>query len=68
MKPDYAPFGWKQHIGNLEYSVKTENGIEWHEINIFLGSDENGDPIANILCRDITEAHQQQEIKEHGRL
>ena len=52
------------YIGNLEYSAKTEKGIEWHEINIFLGTDENGGPIANILGRDITEAHQQQEKKE----
>ena len=52
------------YIGNLEYAAKTEKGIEWHEINIFLGTDENGDPIANILGRDITEAHEQQEKKE----
>ncbi|MGN1367754.1 MAG: PocR ligand-binding domain-containing protein [Aristaeellaceae bacterium] len=52
------------YIGNLEYSVKTDKRIEWHEINIFLGTDENGAPIANILGRDITEAHEQQEIKE----
>ncbi len=52
------------YIGNLEYSAKTEKGIEWHEINIFLGTDENGDAIANILGRDITEAHEQQEKKE----
>ncbi|MGN0688694.1 MAG: PocR ligand-binding domain-containing protein, partial [Oscillospiraceae bacterium] len=52
------------YIGNLEYSAKTEKGIEWHEINIFLGTDENGDRIANILGRDITEAHEQQEKKE----
>lgn len=51
-------------IGNLEYAAKTEKGIEWHEINIFLGTDENGDRIANILGRDITEAHEQQEKKE----
>lgn len=52
------------YIGNLEYSVKTDKGIEWHEINIFLGSDENGSPIANILGRDITESHEQMEKKE----
>ena len=52
------------YIGNMEYAVKTENGIEWHEINIFLGTDENGAPIANILGRDITAAHEQQEIKK----
>ena len=52
------------YIGNLEYSVQTDKGVEWHEINIFLGTDENGAPIANILGRDITEAHEQHEIKE----
>lgn len=52
------------YIDNLEYAAKTEKGIEWHEINIFLGTDENGDRIANILGRDITEAHEQQEKKE----
>ena len=29
-----------------------------------MGTDEYGEPIANILGRDITEAHEQQEIKE----
>ena len=51
------------YIGNLEYSVKTDNGIEWHEINIFLGTDENGMPIANILGRDVTEAHEKADTK-----
>lgn len=51
------------YIGNLEYSAKTERGIEWHEINIFLGTDENGDSIANILGRDITEAHDKADTK-----
>ena len=51
------------YIGNLEYAAKTEKGIEWHEINIFLGTDENGDPIANILGRDITEAHDKADTK-----
>ena len=51
------------YIGNLEYSVTTDKGIEWHEINIFLGTDENGDSIANILGRDITEAHDKADTK-----
>lgn len=51
------------YIGNLEYAAKTEKGIEWHEINIFLGTDENGDPIANILGRDVTEAHDKADTK-----
>ena len=51
------------YIGNLEYSIKTDKGIEWHEINIFLGTDENGASIANILGRDITEAHEKADTK-----
>lgn len=51
------------YIGNLEYSAKTDKGIEWHEINIFLGTDENGIPIANILGRDVTEAHDKADSK-----
>ena len=51
------------YIGNLEYSVKTDKGIEWHEINIFLGTDEKGAPIANILGRDVTEAHEKADTK-----
>lgn len=51
------------YIGNLEYAVKVDTGIEWHEINIFLGTDENGDPIANILGRDVTEAHDRADTK-----
>ena len=51
------------YIGNLEYAAKTEKGIEWHEINIFLGTDEKGAPIANILGRDITEVHDKADTK-----
>ncbi|MGN0691376.1 MAG: hybrid sensor histidine kinase/response regulator, partial [Oscillospiraceae bacterium] len=51
------------YIGNLEYAAKTEKGIEWHEINIFLGTDENGAPIINILGRDVTEAHDKADTK-----
>ena len=45
------------HIGQMEYAAKTERGIEWREVNIFLGVDEDGNHVANILGRDITEAH-----------
>ena len=31
----------------------TENGVGWFEGNAFLGVDEEGTPIANILGRDI---------------
>ncbi len=52
------------HIGQIEYAALTDDGIGWYEVNAFMGVDEEGTPIANILGRDITEAHQQQEIKE----
>ena len=45
-------------IGNLEYGAITDYGEEWHEINVFISTDETGEPIANILGRDITEAHE----------
>ncbi len=51
-------------IGNLEYSTNTEDGAEWYEVNVFLSSDEYGNPVANILGRDITDAHNRQEQRE----
>ena len=45
-------------IGMLEYSAETEHGKEWNEINVFISLDEKGDSIANILGRDMTEAHE----------
>lgn len=51
-------------IGNLEYGARTEHGKEWHEINVFIITNEMGEPLANILGRDITEAHKRQEQKE----
>lgn len=44
-------------IGSLEYGAITEHGEEWHEINVFIITNEMGEPMANILGRDITEAH-----------
>ena len=49
-------------IGNLTYSATVNGEPRWHETNVFLGSDANGDPIANILGRDITAAHEQADI------
>ncbi|MDD6181352.1 MAG: PocR ligand-binding domain-containing protein [Desulfovibrionaceae bacterium] len=53
----------KGYLGNLEYAVRTDQGQEWHEINVFIGTDENGEPIANILGRDVTEAHDKADTK-----
>ena len=52
-------------IGNLEYGAFTDNGEEWHEVNVFISSDQAGEPVANILGRDITEAHKRQEQREN---
>ncbi|MGN0743282.1 MAG: PocR ligand-binding domain-containing protein, partial [Candidatus Fimadaptatus sp.] len=53
------------HIGQIEYAARSENGIGWFEVNAFMGVDESGNPIANILGRDITEIHQAQERREN---
>ncbi|MGN0038897.1 MAG: ATP-binding protein [Coriobacteriales bacterium] len=58
-----AEHGDDGYQGKLEYSVETERGIEWHEVNVFLGSDENGEPVANILGRDVTEAHNEADTR-----
>lgn len=52
-------------IGSLEYGAFTDNGEEWHEVNVFISADEAGEPIANILGRDITEAHKRHEQREN---
>ena len=52
-------------IGNLEYGAITDYGEEWHEINVFISTDETGEPVANILGRDITEAHRRQKQREN---
>ncbi|MCI6720895.1 MAG: hypothetical protein MR451_08895, partial [Clostridiales bacterium] len=53
------------HIGQIEYAAVTENGISWYEVNAFMGVDEDGNPTANILGRDITEIHEAQERREN---
>lgn len=53
------------HIGQMEYAAKTEDGIGWYEVNAFMGVDEEGNPTANILGRDITETHEAQERREN---
>ena len=53
-------------IGNVEYGALTDNGEEWHEVNAFISTDESGEPIANLLGRDITDAHKRQQQKENA--
>lgn len=48
--------------GALEYPVlyPSNDKYEWHEINVFIGTEEDGTRVANILGRDITDAHNAQ--------
>ena len=52
------------YVGTLSCRVPVGETNEWHEVNLFMGTNEDGTPVANILGRDITEAHEQQEAKE----
>lgn len=51
------------HIGQMEYAAVTNNGIGWFEVNAFMGVDEEGTPTANILGREVTEAHDKADTK-----
>ena len=51
------------HLGTEEFLVHYDKKPEWHEINVFAGYDENGEPIINILGRDVTEAHDKADTK-----
>ncbi len=59
-----AMAGRKGFVGSLEYAANLGGKTEWHEMNVFIGTNEFGEDIANLLCRDVTEAHDRQEIKE----
>ncbi len=50
--------GTKGYVGQVEYYCLIDGKKQWHEARLFMGFDENGDPIANILGRDITEEHE----------
>ena len=36
---------------------------QWHEMNVISSVDQNGEPILNILARDVTEAHEKIDTK-----
>ncbi len=57
--------GRKGFIGSLEYSANPGGMVQWHEMNAFMGTNEYGEDIVNLLCRDVTEAHNRQENKEN---
>lgn len=51
------------HIGQMLYEGVTANGIGWFEVNVFMGVDDNGTPIASVFGRDVTEAHERADIQ-----
>ena len=57
--------GMKGYVYSFEMPVRfhEEGEYIWHELTIFIDSDEQDDPIVNILGRDITKAHHQAEAE-----
>ncbi|MGI6021276.1 MAG: ATP-binding protein [Lachnospiraceae bacterium] len=51
------------YIGSLSCRVESGGKYEWHEVNLFMGTNEEGVPVANILGRDITEAHEKADTR-----
>ena len=51
--------------GTLEYPVlySGDKTYEWHEINVFIDTEEDGTRTVSILGRDVTEAHDKAETK-----
>ena len=62
-RKDSSENGFK---GSLEYPVlyPGDDEYEWHEINVFIDTEDDGTRVANIIGRDITEAHNAQEKSE----
>lgn len=52
------------HIGQMVYAGVTAEGIGWFEVNVFVGVDDEGTPIASVFGREVTEIHMAQERKE----
>ena len=52
--------------GSLEYPVRYPgtDETEWHEINVFIGTEEDGRRVANVLGRDITQAHNEADTRD----
>lgn len=47
----------------MVYAGVTANGIGWFEVNVFMGVDDQGTPIASVFGRDVTEAHEKADTK-----
>ncbi len=49
-------------VGSLEYISIMKGQKKWNEVNVFMGVNESGEPIAHILGRDVTESHDRVEM------
>ena len=52
------------HLGQMVYAGVTGAGIGWFEVNVFIGVDDQGTPIANVFGRDVTEIRTARERRE----
>ena len=59
----FAAAGRSGLIETIQYSSHVEGKAMWHEMSLFIGTDANGEPVANVLGRDITEQHRQEQIE-----
>ncbi|MDY3918897.1 MAG: histidine kinase dimerization/phospho-acceptor domain-containing protein [Candidatus Limivivens sp.] len=51
-------------VGTEEFLEHLPDGSDaWHEMNVIVGFDREGDPILHILGRDVTEAHEKADTK-----
>lgn len=53
--------------GKITFPVKLGGTRHWHEVLIFRSVDGEGNPLADILARDVTEAHERAEHRERER-
>lgn len=51
------------YIDSLEFSAMVNGSLKWYEINVFIGTDERGAPVANLLGRNVSEAHEKADTK-----
>ena len=45
------------YAGTISCQYVSDKKNEWHEVNLFMGTNEEGVTVANILGRDVTEIH-----------
>ena len=50
-------------VGNLEYEALVDGETRWREVNVFVEADDRGRRYANILCRDITDRHEDETVR-----